>query len=457
MSMHNPVIIDNQKMKRVKQLAWIIFVVAMSAHIFNLFQRTAVAAAVDLIMADLSITATAVGSVLAMYFYIYAVMQFPSGVLADTLGPRKTISLGSLIASIGSITFGLAPSLPFLYLGRLLISLGVSVIFISLLRLITEWFQSKYFARITSLTAFIANIGSLLATTPMALMIMVAGWRFSFEIIGLISLVISFACWFIIRNRPEDAGLPSPSGRAGSPTRQSTAHQEQNDVTAPLGERIRLLFTNKYIWPPFLISLGSYGTLLVMQSAWGIPYLMQVYAMSRASAANVILFLIIVHILGVMLIPYISDKLHRRKLPVLVCAVGYLVSWLVLIIWNGGKPPVPALYTIFLFMGLLTGITPLNYINVKEVVPRHISGMAMGVVNMACFASASIFQILFGVVLDLNWQGAVYEGARVYTLEAFRLGFIIVSTGVFISVIGAFLLKETYCQDIYNEMQAQVK
>jgi sugar phosphate permease len=449
--------IDEQKIRRTKQLAWIVFVVAMIAHIFNFIQRTAGAAAVDRIMADLGITATAVGGVLAMYFYIYAAMQFPSGVLADTLGPRKTISLGSLIASIGSIIFGMAPSLLLLYTGRLLISLGVSVIFISILKLLTEWFQSHFFARVTSLTAFIGNIGSLLATTPMALLIMAVGWRFSFVSIGIASLVVSFACWFIIRNKPEDAGLPSPSiTEQYISAQQPSPDREQNETTLTLGERIRLLFTNKYIWPPFLISLGSYGTLLVLQSAWGIPYLMQVYEMPRASAANVIFFLIITHILGVILVPYISDKLQRRKLPVLVCTVGYLVSWLVLIIWNGGKPPVPALYILYSFMGLLTGITPLNYIIVKEVVPRSISGMAMSIVNLACFASASIFQILFGVVLDLNWQGMMSEGARVYTLEAFRYGFIVVSAGVFISVIGALLLKETRCRDIHDEIQAGI-
>jgi sugar phosphate permease len=235
---------------------------------------------------------------------------------------------------------------------------------------------------------------------------------------------------------------------------QPSSYQEQNEATTTIGERIRLLFANKYIWPPFLINLGTYGTLLVVQSAWGIPYLMQVYTMPRASAASIILFLIIVHSFSVILIPYISDKLQKRKLPALVCTVGYLASWLVLIMWNGGKPPIPALYMIFFFMGLLTGITPLNYINVKEVVPRHISGMAMSIVNVACFASASLFQILFGVMLDIKWDGTLYEGARVYTLEAFQYGFMIVATGVLISVIGALLLKETHCRDIYDEMQA---
>ena len=81
------------------------------AQLLNMFHRVAASAAVDKIMADFGITAATIGSVLAVYFYIYAAMQFPSGVLADYLGPRKTVTFGCLVAGIGSIVFGLAPSI----------------------------------------------------------------------------------------------------------------------------------------------------------------------------------------------------------------------------------------------------------------------------------------------------------------------------------------------------------
>ena len=89
-----------QKINKVKRLAWIIWSVAMVAQLFNMFHRIAVPAAIDRIMADMKITGSAAGNIMAMYFYIYAIMQFPSGVFADFLGARKTITFGCLGAGL---------------------------------------------------------------------------------------------------------------------------------------------------------------------------------------------------------------------------------------------------------------------------------------------------------------------------------------------------------------------
>src|SRR4030042_3801052 len=96
-----------EKLARRGQLAWIIWSVAMLAQILNTFHRVAAGPAVDRIMADLGVTAATWGALMSMYFYIYAMVQFPAGIMADSLGPRKTIAAGCIISTIGSCIFGL--------------------------------------------------------------------------------------------------------------------------------------------------------------------------------------------------------------------------------------------------------------------------------------------------------------------------------------------------------------
>jgi len=440
------------QVKRAARLGWIVWSVAIMAQLLNMFHRVAGSAAVDKIMADFGITAAAIGGVLAVYFYIYAAMQFPSGVLADYLGPRKTITFGCLVAGIGSIIFGLAPSMLVLYLGRFLLSLGVSVIFISVLKLQTQWFRSRYFGRITSLMGFIGTTGSLIGATPMALLVMWVGWRLSFELMGLLSFVVCLACWLVIRNRPEDLRLPSPAeierrqltGIASAPVPQIAA--------TGFGQRLGMLLANKYIWPPFFVGLGSYGTLLVLLGAWGVPYFMQVYSMTRDAAANFMLVMLIGHAAGLVILGFISDRLQRRKLPILASAFVYLLLWILLTLWNGGKPPVAAMYPICFVMGFFASVMPITHALAKEVVPPFLSGMALGLVNMSIFLAAAILQIAFGEVLDLGWQGAMLEGSRIYPLAAFQSGFILVCVGVLAYVIGALLIKETGARDIYSQI-----
>ncbi len=162
------------------------------------------------------------------------------------------------------------------------------------------------------------------------------------------------------------------------------------------------------------------------------------------------LLTVIGHIVGTIVTSIVSDRLKRRKLPAIVSAFACLSLWLLLALWNGGQPPIQALYSLFFTLGFSTGFAILAIACVKEVMPSSVTGMAMGLVNMSVFLFAAVLQIAFGVILDHGWQGAILEGARIYPLSAFQSGLLLVSVGVLAYVLGALLLKETYCRDIYD-------
>ncbi len=103
-------------------------------------------------------------------------------------------------------------------------------------------------------------------------------------------------------------------------------------------------------------------------------------------------------------------------------------------------------------MGFFAGFQILIFACAKEIVPPLLSGMAMGLVNVSIFLSPAVLQMVFGKLLDLGWQGAVIEGVRVYPLAAFQSGLVVVCIGAFFYLIGALLLKETRCRDIYDEI-----
>lgn len=269
----------------------------------------------------------------------------------------------------------------------------------------------------------------------------------SFEIVGIVSLVIGLTSWLVIRNNPADKGLPRPQDWTKISSSPSAPRPAQ-DAKLRFRESLKVLFHNKLIWPPFLLGMGFYGTLLVFQGAWGIPFLMQVYSLSRPAAANFIFIILLSQIPGLAIFPYISAKIRRRKPLAIICAIGYTVPWLLLIFWNGGKPPAAALYPICIAMGFFNGFMALLYTCTREVSPRSVSGMALGVVNMSSFLSAAVFQILMGIILDLKWEGALIKGARVFSQSAYQLGFMLVGIVVLTSIVGAFLLRETYCRNI---------
>jgi MFS family permease len=76
--------------------------------------------------------------------------------------------VGRLIAGVGAILFGLAPSFELAFLGRTLVGLGVSVTFIAMLKLLAIGFEERRFATLTGLCMLIGNLGSILAGAPLA-------------------------------------------------------------------------------------------------------------------------------------------------------------------------------------------------------------------------------------------------------------------------------------------------
>ncbi|MBN1152257.1 MAG: MFS transporter, partial [Dehalococcoidia bacterium] len=196
-------------MARAYRQRWRIWFVAVLSHSVGLFHRAALGPMADRLMADFGLTAAAFGSLGAVYYYVYAAMQLPSGTLADTLGPRKTITMCLLITTAGSVVMGVAPSYSILYFGRLLVSFGASLAWLSALKIIMSWFRSNEVATVTGLAGAINNSGQLLAATPLALLIIAIGWRMSFFTAAAVSLVVAVLNWFIVKDTPEQAGLPS--------------------------------------------------------------------------------------------------------------------------------------------------------------------------------------------------------------------------------------------------------
>jgi peptide/nickel transport system permease protein len=99
----------------------------------------------------------------------------------------------------------MAPTLETALIGRTLIGLGVSVTFISMLKIIAVWFEENRFASVTGVTVLLGNLGSVLAGVPLAMMAQSTGWRVVFIGVGVISLVLAVGlAW--VRGSSTDRG-----------------------------------------------------------------------------------------------------------------------------------------------------------------------------------------------------------------------------------------------------------
>lgn len=427
-----------QQIQKWKKKRWLVWIPLALAFLTSYFHRTAMGVVSDSLMRDFAISSAAdLGVMSSIYFYTYAAMQMPAGILADYFGPRKVIALALCIAGAGAMLMGWAETLFTLYIGRFLASLGASLIYVNIVKIHAEWFRLREFGTMSGLIALAGSIGFFLSATPLAVVVEGYGWRTAFFSIAVYSLAFASICWLFVKDTPAIVGLPSIAELEG--------RAENNDNSKPcVSEGIKGVLLNPYTWWPFLASAAVYGVYMAFMGIWGIPYFMQVYGMTRVTAANYILAMAVGSMLGGPVIGILSDKIRLRRAPFMWFTALFVIIWLILI-WQEGKPPAWSLYPLCVLLGFgMSGIN-LAVACAKEVNSPQVTGISAGVANSSGFFGAALMQPLFGWVLDRNWQGAIEQGVRIYPQSAYQSAFWLCGAILLFGLVCTLLIKETRC------------
>lgn len=364
----------------------IVFGIALLGYVLSFFHRTAPAAIAAELASAFAINAATLGTLAATYFYVYTVLQIPVGVLADTMGPRKILAGGSLVAGVGSLAFALAPTWQFAAAGRTLVGIGVATAFIAILKVTAVWFPPQRFATLNGVTLFAGNVGAVVAGAPLALLVTQTSWRNVFIGLGVLSLALAFATWWRVRDCPQDAGFAvvnaTPSVASGGAWKQALGVVLRNPAT----------------WPGFFVNMGIGGSYLAFAGLWSVPYLVEVYGMPRVIAAEHASLMLLGVAFGALAIGWISDRLGSRRGLMRACTLLFVVSWLPWILHVSWA--LWATLAWFSFMGLLIPGFTLSWTVAKEANRPEHSGMATSVVNLGIFLGTGLLQPLVGAVLD---------------------------------------------------------
>jgi len=417
---------------------WSIFAILIAIYMLAFFHRMAPAVISSDLMKAFNTSGAALGSLAAMYFYIYTAMQIPAGVLADTLGARVTVSAGTLVAGCGSIMFGLAGTFAGASVGRALVGLGVSVVFVGFFKSNSVWFSERNFGMVSGLTLLLGNIGAIASAGPLAGLLRSYSWRSVFMALGGATLLLAALALLFVRNRPEDMGFPSMRQMEGKSSHPGSKRHWWDDLKS--------VVATGSAWPVLWVDLGMVGSMLAFVGLWAIPFLRDVHGLARSDAAVYTTSALAGFAVGSMLVGWLSDRIGRRKPVILAGTLLYATACIGLayLPWHPG----PVGIAQFALLGISAGGFVVTFANAKEVVAPALSGMAVGLVNTGLFFGAAVMQPLFGWALDLNWDGRIENGVRIYAAADYHSGFLIMLGCAIIAVVGASRIKETYCRNI---------
>ena len=193
---------QNKLFKKKLHYRWIIFILLSAGYYLVMFHRICPAIlAVDM-MEDLHVGGGLAGLLSSAYFYPYALMQLAAGLFSDLWGARKTVTTFFIIASIGSLVLGLSSSIFWAILGRILVGIGVSMLFVPAIKIFSEWYSTEEFATLSGIFMSVGGLGMISATVPLALLSSWIGWRLSFIFIAVVTFLLAILFWFFVKDHP---------------------------------------------------------------------------------------------------------------------------------------------------------------------------------------------------------------------------------------------------------------
>ena len=357
---------------------WLIFSILALAYFFVYFHRLSLSVVADHLVETFNTTAGVMGLLGSIYFYCYAAMQLPAGLLSDSVGPRRTVTVFLVAASVGSILFGLAPNIETAFVGRILVGFGVSMVFIPTMKILSQWYYPHEFASMAGILNAVGGAGVMAATWLLALMTETFGWRLSFELSGGCTFVLVVLVWLIVRDRPRDKGWPAITELA-----DASGDGNVQGRSIPLLAGMRQVVGNPRFWPLALWFFFDCGIFFGFGGLWGGPFLMQVYGLSRESAGAVLSMIAWGMIVGSPFLGYLSDRvLKSRKKPFIGCTSVLVLEMGILYLFPTSLT-LPMLYmAFFVFAVCASSIVVIGFTATKELFPVEIAGTSVGPVNL---------------------------------------------------------------------------
>jgi MFS family permease len=354
-----------------------------AAYVLSYVYRTVNAVISPDLTASLGVSASSLGLLTSAYFFAFAAMQIPAGMLLDRYGPRRVEPVLLGVAGCGALLFATSNDLGGLAFARALIGAGVSVCLMAPLKAIASWYSSERQASLGAWMMVAGGIGALLSTAPLAAALTFVSWRGIF--VALAALTFASAVWIFLV-APDTS--PPGTGEVRSPWRG-----------------VKIVFGSARLWWIAPLNGLGMGSFMAIQGLWSVPWLMEIDGYTRNVAADHLLVMGLTTLAGYAALALLSTRLVRiGVLPRHMFAAGFGVQTLALALIVARAP---FTYTIWAIYGLTAAVNILGYTLLNEGFARDLAARANTALNLAVFLVSFAMQWGIGLIADAAraWLG----------------------------------------------------
>lgn len=402
--------------QKTSRRAWFVWGAAVLAYLVSVTQRTSFGVA----GLDATVRFDASASILATFsvvqLLVYAGLQIPVGALVDRWGSRRMLAGGAILMAAGQLVLAFASNTGTGVVGRVLVGAGDAMTFVSVMRLLPVWFPPRLNPIMSQLTGTVGQLGQIVSLVPFSLLLHASGWTTAFLSLAAFSVLALALAALAVRDRPAGVAAPALGGVSlVTSIRQAWSHP---------GTRLGF-------WSHWICAFGVNVFLL----SWGYPFLVSAQGLQPAEASLLMALFVVVAILFGPVVGAAVARYPKRRSNLIMTVVGAgMLSWAAVLLWPG---PAPLWLLIVLVVcvaaGGPTSMVAFDYARTEN--PPELIGTATGLANVGSFMGGLLG--IWGVGVVLDWARRMAgDGAELYTLNGFRLAFLVLFVIYAVGLIG---------------------
>ncbi len=391
---------------------WVILALAIFAYTVVIFHRMSPAVMADAIMLDLGVNAAFLGLLASAYFYPYAVLQIPSGIMSDTYSPRKLISFALALTCLGTFIFATAANGTIAFLGRLGVGIGCSLILMPAYKALADWFSQKiYVIIVSSVLAVAVGVASALAGAPLSYFVENFGWRLSTQGLTGITLVATVLTWFFFKD--------------GTTKSSEVDAEMSSEPKLSVLTSIKIILSKRNFWLLTLAFTVNAAILFSFVGLWAGLYYTNVVGLSRQEMSSLLSMAAIIAIVAPILFATMAAKLSSRK-GIIVVSNAVFFAMMLYLFFNNGSFGTSEIFIWGIGLSIvLNSPAGLYMASARELFPKNIASTANGLLYSFAMFGSAVFQPLIGALLD----NAGYTDALTATMFTPVCWLYVLSTG----------------------------
>ncbi len=405
-------------------MKWLVWILAVLFLFYEFFLRVYPSIMTRELMKTFQVDALVLGTLSAFYFYSYAPMQLPVGMLMDRYGARKLLTFAALVCGIGCFLFAGANTLFTAEAGRFLMGIGSAFAFVGMVFVSSHWFSGTRLALLVGIGNSIGLLGAAFGEGPLSIVVDTIGWRETVYILATFGIALGVVIFMFIRTEQADV---------------SNKVQHTHSL-ADAFSSFQSVCMNYNTWFNAIGALLFFLTTNALAGLWAVPFLQAVHGLSNEVAAFAVTMLFIGEIVGGPLVGIISDRMKRRKPLLYISCIGAFVCIMPLI-YISPLSPTP-IFILFFLIGLFSAAELLNFPLAVELNNEEAKGSSIAITNFVIAIGGSIMQPVVGYLLDLS-AGTISLGhSTLYTAANYKYALIVFPVSLLLALFFFLPIQE---------------